>query len=167
MQPLNYSDSNPNFLTCSPKIHLHLIGDSAGINRSKLMQTASAPPPKKKHAAAGGRRNLSACCVQTWEKRLSTLCLNQLGPLPEQADQHHLTAQKMTEFATLPAGLMIQFDPYDFGVGSDNDFHVMIPWSNLQDMLAPNGPARFVQPAHHETESRTVETACNTSPNQR
>ena len=99
-----------------------------------------------------------------WENRISTLCIKQLGPLPEQADQHCLTAENMAEFATLPAGLMIQFDPFIFGGGPDNDFHVMIPWSSLHDVLAPYGPARFFQPAQHKAESRIIETACNTSP---
>ena len=80
-----------------------------------------------------------------WEERLSALCLEQLGPLPEQANGQSLSAKQMAEFAVLPAGLLIQSDPYGFGVGADNDYHVVIPWARLRDLLDPNGPARVIR----------------------
>jgi len=86
-----------------------------------------------------------------WAERLSTLCLKQLGPLPETASLKHFSAAEMNEFSVLPAGLLINFDPSYFGVGSENVFKAMIPWSQLQDLLNTNGPARFVVPVLTET----------------
>ena len=99
--------------------------------------------------ASGFRRYFLADLFRAgapWADRLASLCLKQLGPLPEQNTVNHLSASQLSEFVVLPAGLLVQFDPATFGVGEDNDYHVLIPWSQLQDLLNPHSPARFFVP---------------------
>jgi len=77
-----------------------------------------------------------------WAERLSALCLQHLGPLPEPGVINHFSVSQLSCFIVLPAGLLIQFDPSYFGVGSENIFQALIPWAQIQDLLDTNGPAR-------------------------
>ena len=95
-----------------------------------------------------------------WAQRLSALCLQHLGPLPEPGAIKHFSESQMNRFIVLPAGLLIQFDPSYFGVGSENNFQALIPWAQIQDLLDASGPSRFL--LHHDNRnaktslSRTV-----------
>ncbi|MEI8289279.1 MAG: hypothetical protein WCH99_07385 [Verrucomicrobiota bacterium] len=79
-----------------------------------------------------------------WAERLSALCLQHLGPLPESGAIKILSVRQMNRFIVLPAGLLIQFDPSYFGVGSENIFQALIPWPQILDLLDTNGPSRFL-----------------------
>ena len=65
-------------------------------------------------------------------------------PEPHTDSQIDLLLQKIKDLELrLDVPQVPPVDPYTFGVGEDNDFHVLIPWAQIQDLLDANGPSRF------------------------
>jgi hypothetical protein len=90
-----------------------------------------------------------------WEAALSKLCVRDLrrqhaswltDDAPKEMKITSFKAADMASFTVDVYGLRIHFDPYAVGPYAEGMFHVVIPWADLKEYLAPAVPASLLHP---------------------
>ena len=76
-----------------------------------------------------------------WAERLAAISREHFGSaVPEWVNLKQLTATDFKQFAVLPAGLLIRFEP--FASPSEGLPQLLIPWPKLRDIVDDSGPAK-------------------------